>query len=196
MREGSAGELPSVARNFVEIAYGNGERLAALVNDILDIERIEAGRMEVRIEPVELGALLRRAIELNAAYAERYGVRLVLDGDGSAAVIRADPERLMQVLANLLSNAAKHSPRGGDVLVAAADDGSLARISISDHRPGIAPEFRLRLFGKFEQAERTHRGSGLGLAISKALVEKMSGRIGRDSEPGKGSTFWVDLPRA
>jgi PAS domain S-box-containing protein len=196
VREGSTGDLPPEARQFVEIAYDNCERLAALVNDILDIERIEAGRMEIRLEAVELGALLQRAIGLNAAYAERFGVRLAGSDGGTALRIRADPDRLMQALTNLLSNAAKHSPRGGDVIIAVADAGTSARISVSDRGPGIAPEFRARLFGRFEQADRAHGGTGLGLAIAKALVEKMGGRIGCDSEPGTGSTFWIELPKA
>jgi signal transduction histidine kinase len=195
VREGSAGELPPEARNFIEIAYANSERLAALVNDILDIERIEAGRMELDIESVDAGALLERALELNAAYAERLGVRFVLAG-GTATAVRADSARLMQVITNLLSNAAKHSPRGADVRVACADAGRMLRISVADSGPGIPAEFRARLFGKFEQADSAQGGTGLGLAISKALVERMEGRIGCDSEPGQGATFWIELPKA
>lgn len=195
VREGGAGELPPDARKFVDIAYANSERLAALVNDILDMERIEADRMDMRIEPVDTGALLRRAVELNAAYAERFGARLELV-PGAAPSVRADPDRLMQVLTNLLSNAAKHSPAGGAVRLAVQVAGRALRISVSDSGPGIAPEFRARLFGKFEQADRAHGGTGLGLAISKALVERMQGRIGVDSEPGRGATFWFELPKA
>jgi PAS domain S-box-containing protein len=198
VRSGRLGALPSEAQKLVELAYANSERLIALVNDILDIERIEAGRMDVRLEQVDLAALLPRAIELNAAYAERLGVRLELapKAGASAVPVRADPDRLMQVLTNLLSNAAKYSPRGGAVTLAAADAGKAVRISVSDNGPGIPPEFRERLFGKFEQADRAHGGTGLGLAISKALVERMEGGIGCDSEPGRGSTFWVELPKA
>jgi len=195
VREGSAGALPPDAQKFVDIAYANSERLADLVNDILDMERIDAGRMEMQIEQVEPGALLARAVELNAPYAERLGARLVL-APGAAPPVRADPDRLMQVLTNLISNAAKHSPPGAAVTLAAVAAGAALRISVSDEGPGIAPEFRARLFGKFEQADRAHGGTGLGLAISKALVERMNGRIGCDSEPGRGTTFWVELPKA
>ena len=195
VREGSAGELPADARKFVEIAYDNSERLAALVNDILDIERIEAGGLEIEIGTVECGEFLRRTVELNAAYGESRGVRFVLSGIEPGPKIRADADRLTQVLTNLLSNAAKHSPRGGEVGVAVADAGAMVRISVSDQGPGIATEFRPRLFGKFEQADGAQGGTGLGLAISKALVERMQGRIGCDSEPGQGSIFWVELPR-
>jgi len=196
VREGSAGELPTEARKFVDIAYENSERLVALVNDILDIERIETGRLPMRLETVELGALLARALELNEHYAARLGVRLALASGSVLAPVRADADRLMQVLANLLSNAAKYSPKGAEVTLATAlADGSV-RISVADRGPGIPAEFRPRLFGRFEQANGTQGGTGLGLAISKALVERMGGRIGCDSEPGRGATFWFELPRA
>ncbi|MFY9316016.1 MAG: CHASE domain-containing protein [Burkholderiales bacterium] len=196
VREGSAGELPPDARRFVDIAYENSERLVKLVNDILDIERVEAGRLPMRAEVVETGALLRRALELNAAYAERHGVRLVLAAHSELAPVRADPDRLMQVLANLLSNAAKYSPRSGEVTLSSALAGERVRISVTDRGPGISAEFLPRLFGRFEQADGAQAGTGLGLAISKALVERMGGRIGCDSEPGRGATFWFELPKA
>jgi PAS domain S-box-containing protein len=195
VREGSTGELPPDAAKFIDIAYANSERLAALVNDILDMERIEAGRMEIQPERIETAALMQRAVELNAAYAARFGVRLEIAAAAAPAVL-ADPDRLMQVLTNLLSNAVKHSPAGAGVLLSAVDAGRAVRFSVADRGPGIAPEFRARLFGKFEQADRAHGGTGLGLAISKALAERMDGRIGCDSEPGQGSVFWVELPKA
>lgn len=196
LREGSAGELSADARKFVDMAYENSERLTALVNDILDMERIEAGRVDMELKDVDLAALLREAMDLNAAYAERHGVRFALEGGAAGLRVRADPERLMQVLTNLLSNAAKHSPRGADVTLWAEAAGGFVRIAVTDRGAGIAPAFLPRLFGKFEQADRAHGGTGLGLAISKALVERMRGSIGCDSVPGKGSTFWVDLPEA
>ena len=196
VREGSAGALPPAAGKFIDIAYENSERLVALVNDILDIERIETGRLPMRVETVELGPLLQRAIELNDAYAARFGVRLVLAPDAAAAPVRADPDRLMQVLANLLSNASKYSPQGGEVALAAVPAGERVRVSVADQGPGVPAEFRPRLFGRFEQADGAQAGTGLGLAISKAIVERMGGRIGCDSEPGRGATFWFELPRA
>lgn len=196
VREGSAGELPATARNFVEIAYSNTERLTALVNDILEIERAEAGQLELEIKDVELAALLRRAIELNAPYAERYRAKLALDIPAAIPHVRADADRLLQVLTNLLSNAAKHSPPDAEVTLRAQAATGTVRVSVSDRGSGIPPEFRARLFGKFEQADRTRGGTGLGLAISKELVERMQGRIGCDSMPGQGSTFWIELPAA
>lgn len=196
VREGSAGELPPNARRFIEMAYENSERLVALVNDILDIERIETGRLPLRIDTVNTGALLARALQLNEAYAGRLGVRLQFASASPVAPVRADADRLMQVLANLLSNAAKYSPRGGEVTVTAADARNMVRVSVADKGPGIPADFRARLFGRFEQADGTQGGTGLGLAISKALIERMGGRIGCDSEPGRGATFWFELPRA
>jgi PAS domain S-box-containing protein len=196
MNEGAAGDLPPEARKFTEIAYANTERLADLVNDILDIERIEAGGVELSLRAVPLGELLERAFELNAGYAERFGARFELELAPKGLSVRADRDRLMQVLTNLLSNAAKHSPRGAAVTVKVEERGAAARLSVIDRGPGIAAEFRARLFGKFEQADRSRGGTGLGLAISKALIERMDGRIGCESEPGRGSTFWIELPRA
>ncbi|HEY5900848.1 MAG TPA: ATP-binding protein, partial [Burkholderiales bacterium] len=196
VREGSTGELPGKAREFVELAYANSERLTTLVNDILDIERLEAGGIQLQLEPVLVDRLLERAIALNAGHAERHGVRFVVATPNSGLKVEADPERLMQVVTNLLSNAAKHSPSGAEVVIEARPSESGARVAVIDHGPGIDPAFRSRLFRKFEQADRTRGGTGLGLAISKGLIERMGGRIGCDSDPGRGSTFWIELPAA
>lgn len=199
LREGSGGTLPEQARAFVDIACENSDRLVALVNDLLDMERIDSGRLEVQAERVELEPLLQEAVRLHAAYAERLGVRYVATSEPQAAVV-ADRERCMQVLANLLSNAAKFSPPGSEVRIEACRQAGVVRISVIDRGRGIAPEFRARIFEKFAQAEsgdaRRKGGSGLGLAITKGLVEAMGGRIGFDSESGRGTTFWVELPAA
>jgi PAS domain S-box-containing protein len=200
MDAGETGELPPAAREFVRIAYENSERLTALVNDILDLERLEAGRTEFRLAPVELAPFLARALTLNAAYAERHGVRLALGSVPVGAYAAADPDRLMQVLTNLLSNAAKFSPQGAEVTVAAHADGATVRIEVIDRGRGIPTEFRSTIFEKFAQADgsdsRQKGGTGLGLAIVKALVERMSGRVWYESEVGRGTTFFVELPAA
>ena len=193
LREGAAGPLAGDTARFVEIAYANTERLADLVNDILDMERIDAGRVEFHPEPIDVAALFSRAVELNAGYADRYGVRFA-PASPAGLRVRADPDRTMQVLTNLLSNAAKFSPRGADVALAAEARNGAVRLSVRDAGPGVPAELRPRLFGRFEQAEGAQGGSGLGLAISKSLVERMGGRIGCDSEPGRGATFWFELP--
>jgi len=197
---GETGELPATAHEFVGIAYENSERLTALVNDILDLERLESGRTEFRIEPVEVAAFLARALALNAAYADRHGVRFALADVPSGAYAAADPDRLMQVVTNLLSNAAKFSPRGVEVTVAAYAADGRVRLAVSDRGRGIPDEFRGSIFGKFAQADssdsRQKDGTGLGLAIAKAMIERMSGRIWYESEVGRGTTFFVDLPAA
>lgn len=198
VREGAAGELPAQARAFVETAYANSERLADLVNDILDMEKIESGGMEIRLQPVALAPLFARVVELNTPYAEKYGVRLAAEA-GAGLAASADPERLVQVLTNLVSNAVKFSPPGETVRLRALAIDAGARLEVSDRGPGIPPEFRERVFGKFAQADkdeaRRKGGTGLGLAITKALVERMNGRIGFDTGSG-GTTFWIEMPRA
>jgi PAS domain S-box-containing protein len=195
LQEGSAGELPEQARKFVEIAYGNSERLQALIDDILDLERVETGRLRLELRPVAVADLLTKAAALNTPYAERFRARLVTRAPGDLRVM-ADEDRLLQVLANLVSNAAKHSPPGGEIALAAASSDKGVVFSVADQGQGIAEEFKPRIFGKFEQADGSKPGTGLGLAISKALVEKMGGEIRFESEPGSGATFYVELPTA
>jgi PAS domain S-box-containing protein len=195
---GVAGELPEKARSLVEIAAKNGERLGRLINDILDIEKIESGKMGFRFAPVELGALVEQAVESNRAYAEAYGVELRIAGTLPEARVWADADRVLQVMANLVSNAAKFSPPGEVVEVAVERlDGNL-RVEVTDRGKGIPPELRPRLFEKFMQADasstRQKGGTGLGLSISKAIVERHGGTIGFESEPGVATTFFFDLP--
>jgi PAS domain S-box-containing protein len=193
LKEGVAGELPPEAAQFVDIAHGNSERLAALIGDILDLERIESGGLRLEMQALDVAPLVRQAAELNAAYAQRYKASVEVRA-GEALPARADPHRLLQVLANLISNAAKFSPPGGRILLYGYREPGRVVVSVSDQGPGIPPEFLGRLFGRFEQADGRKPGTGLGLAISKALVEKMGGRIRCESEPGRGATFFVELP--
>ncbi len=195
---GVAGPLPEKARSLVEIAARNGERLGRLINDILDIEKIESGKMGFRFTPIEFGSLVEQAVESNRAYAEAYGVELRIAGVLPEARVWADGDRVLQVMANLLSNAAKFSPQGGVVSVAAERlDGHL-RVAVTDHGKGIPLELRPRLFEKFVQADasstRQKGGTGLGLSISKAIVERHGGTIGFESETGAATTFFFDLP--
>ena len=197
LREGALGELPPEARRFVDMAHGNGERLANLIDDLLDLERIESGRMHLDLERLELAAILKEATTLNAAYAGRYKASIRVGEIPPGIFVMADRRRLQQVLANLISNAAKNSPADGDVLVEAGRYDGRVVLSVSDRGEGVPEAFVPRLFGKFEQAGAGKKGStGLGLAVTKSLVDKMGGRIGYRPREGGGACFWVELPSA
>jgi PAS domain S-box-containing protein len=199
LKEGSA-KLPEEDAMFLDMACQNSERLATLINDVLDLEKIESGQMQFRIEPLDIAIFLRKAIDLNTAYADKYGVRFQLLQPVPHVEVQADAGRLLQVITNLMSNAAKFSPRGGAIDIAAGVRDSMLRVSVRDRGPGIPPEFRDRIFGRFAQADssdsRQIGGTGLGLSICKVIIEKMRGRVGFDSAPGEGATFYFELPAA
>ena len=181
------------------MASENSARLQSLVNDMLDFEKITSGAAAFDVQPVALAPFVARALDLNRGYADRFKVRYELSGPLPAVSLQADPERLTQVLTNLLSNAAKFSPEGAVVTVDAAVTDDWVRVSVTDRGPGVPAGFRARIFEKFAQADssdaRRKGGTGLGLSISKAIVEKLGGRIGFESEPGQGATFYFELPR-
>jgi PAS domain S-box-containing protein len=196
---GVAGELPEKARTLLNIAAKNSDRLGRLINDILDIEKIESGKMGFRFAPQDVMGLLELAVESNRSYAEAYEVELRIAAGISDVRVWADADRFQQVVTNLLSNAAKFSPRGGVVEIAGTRaSGGRVLISVTDHGRGISPEFQDRIFEKFAQADtsstRQKGGTGLGLSISKAIVERHGGRIWFESEPGVTTTFFFDLP--
>lgn len=195
---GVAGELPEKARTLVEIAAKNSDRLVRLVNDILDMEKMESGTMTFRPTQVEVMPLLEQAVESNRAYCDLYGVALRIAEEAEDAKVWADADRLQQVLANLLSNAAKNSPRGGTVEIGAYRVDGRLRIRVTDHGPGIPAEFQPHVFEKFAQADvspaRQSGGTGLGLSISKEIVEQHGGRLWFDTSPEAGTTFLFDLP--
>jgi PAS domain S-box-containing protein len=192
--------LQPKVRDLLEIAQSNCERLVLLVNDILDIEKFSAGQMRFEIRPLDLAPVVRQAVEANEGYARRFNARIELAPVPEGCTVEVDPERLIQVLTNLLSNAAKYSPPGGTVRVWCERHGDTLRISVHDDGPGIPPEFRKRIFEKFSQADasatREKGGTGLGLHIARRFIEHMHGSIGFESEVGVGSTFWVELPAA
>lgn len=185
---------------LVDMAYRNSKRLSALVNDILDFEKLEARQMTFHLAPVELSRFLVHAVELNEIYAERYHVSLVLEPVPEGLTVMADENRLLQAITNLVSNAAKHSPSNERVQISAHAQNGTVRISVRDHGAGVPDDFRPYIFGKFAQAEqsttRKKEGTGLGLAISKAIIEQMGGYIGFESVAGQGATFYFDLPVA
>lgn len=197
---GAAGELPAKAQHLILIANKNCERLIHLINDILDIDKIAAGNMQFALQPESVNALLREAVQQNAAYAEKYFVRLQLTPLSKDVEINADAPRLQQVLANFLSNAAKFSPAGAKIDVSAIVQSGQVCICVKDYGLGIPNEFRSRIFKKFSQADssstRKKGGTGLGLYICKQVVEQMGGSIGYDLIKGLGSTFWIKIPIA
>ncbi len=200
LRKGAVGPMPEKAVTFLDMAYQNGERLSALVNDILTLEDNSSGRVAFNITSIELAPFLERAISLNSSLAVKKRMRFVLKPTVRPLWIRADSERLMQVVTNLLSNAIKFSPENATVTLAAEARGALTRVSVIDQGAGIAPEFRPRIFERFMQADgsstRSQGGTGLGLAVCKTLIEGMGGQIGYVSETGQGTTFHFDLPSA
>jgi len=200
LEAGVKGSLPEQAARLVGIASSNTERLIRLINDILDIEKIEAGKLELSLAPVRLTECIEAALNSVRGVATAAEVSLEVDAPGDL-VVTADADRLVQVLVNLLSNAVQYSPRSGVVRLVAGLCGTRhVRCAVADHGPGIAAADVPRLFEKFAQLDasdaRAKGGSGLGLAITRAIVLGHRGRIGVDSAPGAGSTFWFELPAA
>ena len=194
----AAGELPDRARRLVAIGAKNADRLVHLVNDLLDMDKLQSGKLVFHFGKGELGPLLAEAIEQIEPFAQRFGVDILLTQPDEPIIATFDPRRLCQVMTNLLSNACKFSPAGSAVRVALEREGTMARISVADEGPGISPEFRARLFKRFEQEDGAHQqghtGTGLGLAISKGIVDAHGGAIRLDPSAGRGSTFLVELP--
>ncbi len=195
---GVAGDISPKARAMVDIASKNSERLIRLINDILDIDKIESGKMIFNLQPVELMPLLELAIDINRAYGQQFDITFTLESSIAGVWVYADSDRLIQALTNLLSNAAKFSSAGMSVLVSLARRGDILRIAIHDRGPGIPEKFREQLFQKFAQADasdaRQKGGTGLGLSITKAIVEKLGGQIDVMIVPDVGSIFYIDLP--
>lgn len=202
LADGMAGELPPDALRLIGIANQSSERLVRMVNDLLDIQKIEAGHMQFAASAQPLLPVAERALAAMEGHARKAGVRLLRDWDTGAARVAAsiDADRMEQVLTNLLSNAIKFTPAGKAVTLGLALGPGKARLSVADEGPGIAPEFQQRLFQRFAQADaadsRTRGGTGLGLAISKSIIEEHGGTIGFDTAPQRGTRFVVELPLA
>ncbi|MER0236520.1 ATP-binding protein [Fulvimarina sp. MAC8] len=198
LRSGKLGSFDAKASSLLKIAHTNTDRLLLLVNDILDMEKIQSGKLEFLIRPESLEPLVEQAIAASNEYCPDKKIAIEFVNDFEQAVADVDPDRLHQVLGNLLSNALKFSPQASTVTVRLAEYDGVARISVQDRGPGIPKDFQPRLFNKFEQATsgatRNPGGTGLGLCIAKSIVETMGGRIDFETADNIGTTFHVELP--
>lgn len=194
---GAAGQMPDKAAQLIGIAHSNSQRLVRLINDLLDIEKLESGQMTLVIAPLDLRDIALRSIDNVRGFADDLAVTLRLS-EGPPVPVRGDTDRLIQVVVNLLSNAVKFSPAGGEVVISVKPETRTAHLSIRDHGTGIPDEFHSRIFSKFAQAgssdTRAKGGTGLGLSIAREIAERHGGRLWFESAPGDGATFHMDLP--
>ena len=184
---------------MLQTADNNCDRLIRLINDILDMEKIAAGKMEFKVEEHDMVVLLKQEIEHNQGYADKNGVTLTLNEElPEQALAVMDADRFAQVMANLISNAVKFSPKSEPVEVSLIRQDSKIHISVKDQGPGISKSFQSRIFQKFSQASsgdtRKTGGTGLGLVICKQIMEKLGGEIGFHTEEGGGTTFFITIP--
>ncbi len=198
---GAIGEMTPQMDKMIGMAANNCDRLVLLINDILDMEKIEAGKMDFKMAPVDMADIVDKALESNKFYAEKFGatMRLHQVDDGNGFMTMGDQNRLTQVMDNLMSNAAKFSEKGSEVIVSLIIHKGRLRFSIRDFGCGIPKSAQATIFDKFTQADmgdtRTQQGTGLGLSIAKLIVESHKGAIFFASEPDIGTEFYVDLPR-
>ena len=189
---------PEKMKGMLSISYENCGRLERLINDLLEFNKNQSLDTALQISPIEINALLEKAVLSNQGYADKYDVSYLWQPSEEKIYINGDENKLMQVLSNLLSNAVKYSTKGAQVVISTSHNHNEVRVSIADTGSGIPLEFQDKVFEKFTQADssdtRRVGGTGLGMAITKSLIEKHGGRIGFDSTPGQGSTFYFDLP--
>ncbi|MDH5632409.1 MAG: PAS domain-containing protein [Gammaproteobacteria bacterium] len=183
---------------MISIASSNSERLLLLINDILDIQKLDSGVSQFVSTTFELGSWLEGVVHDNVPFAGQFGVEIRVDLKQREQIITSDASRLAQVVTNLLSNAVKHSPRGSEVTVSAGTGGGHLNIDVIDQGAGVPEEFLSRLFDPFSQADssntRLRGGTGLGLSIARSIVERLGGRIGYKPNPDGGSIFWLEVP--
>lgn len=192
-------ELTPTALELVDIAQRNCARLLFLINDLLDMEKLSSGGLPCNLTPLALTDVIGTALAINAPYAERHAARLAFTPPAQSLYVQGDEQRLLQVLGNLLANAARFSPEGGEVRVGLQPLDGRVRVSVCDSGEGVPEAFVPRLFQKFAQAPlrpgESRGGTGLGLAISRAIIEQHGGEIGYVPNRPKGSCFYFTLPR-
>lgn len=166
-----------------------------LINDLLDLDKIESGKVVFQLQAVAIDGLVDQVVDSSQAYARERGVRLAVTKNAPDAKVNADADKLVQVITNLLANAVKFSPQGGVVSFSITRHDGMIRVGVTDQGPGIPDDFKPHIFEKFAQSNLAKKeGTGLGLSISKAIVERLGGRIGFNSEPNVDTTFYFDLP--
>ncbi|MBW4934765.1 sensor histidine kinase [Marinobacter sp. F4206] len=195
----AAGELPESASRLAQIAYRNSRQLTMLINDLLDIEKLAAGKMPFKLGDHTLPELVRECVENIEPFARERQVQ-IHTGELAGATVRVDRQRFDQAATNLLSNAIKFSPEGASVEVFTEQQGDRIRLCVRDYGEGVPQGFREQIFQKFSQADGSDRrakgGTGLGLAITRELMANMNGKVDYRSTPGEGALFWLELPAA
>lgn len=201
MNGGAAGALPPKAKELLALAERNGGRLVKLIEDILDIQKMEAGKLEFEMDELDLVAVVSKAVESVSPMGEAKSVRYAFDAPDGLPTVYGDPGRIEQVVHNLLSNATKFTPADGVVYIGVAHrDNARLRVEVRDEGPGLPESMMTRIFERFEQGQsgdtRPPGGTGLGLAIARAIIERHGGEIGVSSQLGAGSTFYFELPES
>ncbi|WP_455219247.1 sensor histidine kinase, partial [Kaarinaea lacus] len=196
---GATGPIEEETRRLLDMASSNTMRLLTLVNDFLDLQKFESGKLHMSKQVCELRPIIDKAIKNNKIYADQFGVTFLLNDKTDSAKVNCDAVRIEQVLANLLSNAAKYGAINDVIeILVSSPETSMVRVSVIDHGEGVAPHIQDKVFQKFVMARTGKSGkvrsSGLGLSISKAIIEEHNGRIGFDSRQGEGTTFYFNLP--
>lgn len=197
LRDEMVGSVNEKQAEYLDDITSSGNHLLSLINDVLDLSKVEAGQVKLQVHPFSLREALERGVVMVRERAMEEGVRVAFAADPKVDVVDGDERRIKQVIFNLLSNAVKFTPAGGEIDVSATGVNGEVRVSVADTGPGIAPEDRERIFEEFQQTEtggEQHEGTGLGLALSKRFVELHGGRIWLESELGHGSTFTFALP--
>jgi signal transduction histidine kinase len=197
LRDEMVGSVNEKQAEYLDDIISSGNHLLSLINDVLDLSKVEAGQVELEVHPFSLREALERGVVMVRERATEEGVRVAFAADPEVDVVDGDERRIKQVIFNLLSNAVKFTPSGGEIDVSATRLNGEVRVSVADTGPGVAPEDRDRIFEEFQQSETgvgQREGTGLGLALSKRFVELHGGRIWLESELGRGSTFTFALP--